>query len=388
MNAIAIDPALVRKVRRFGKFDVGACLNCGGCTVDCTLSTGLAAFPRKTMRYVHFGLASALGASLDPWLCHFCGSCSDICPREAEPAESMMTLRRYLISRYDFTGIAERLYTSSARRIAANAIVALLVVALVLYYHLKIVGLGLSDLVSTPMGMEHMFGIITYFTIALFVIPAVLLISGAAAMHRATMGAEGRKVPLSAYAAEFGTMIVHGFTQRRLAEEGDRNAWIRHLSLFAGFTVMSVIVLFFLRWFQTDKLYPIWNPQRWLGYLATAALLYGSVGAIVGRANGRERMHRHSDIGDWTLPILILAVALSGIAVHVLRYAGLELPAHFSFLIHMIFVAPLLLIELPFGKLSHMVYRPLAIWFQAAKERAYGPQAYGPRDAGEGTTNG
>lgn len=36
---------------------------------------------------------------------------------------------------------------------------------------------------------------------------------------------------------------------------------------------MSVIVLFFLPWFQTEKIYPVTHPQRWIGYIATILLL-------------------------------------------------------------------------------------------------------------------
>ena len=34
------------------------------------------------------------------------------CPREADPGETMMSLRRWLISRYDFTGIARQFFRS------------------------------------------------------------------------------------------------------------------------------------------------------------------------------------------------------------------------------------------------------------------------------------
>jgi len=33
-------------------------------------------------------------------------------------------------------------------------------------------------------------------------------------------------------------------------------------------------------------------------------------------------------------------------------------------------VVPMLLVEVPFGRSSHMLYRPLALYFTAVKERA------------------
>jgi len=37
---------------------------------------------------------------------------------------------------------------------------------------------------------------------------------------------------------------------------------------------------------------------------------------------------------------------------------------------HMVIAVPFLVVEVPFGKCSHMIYRPLAIYFQSVKEKA------------------
>jgi hypothetical protein len=70
------------------------------------------------------------------------------------------------------------------------------------------------------------------------------------------------------------------------------------------------------------------------------------------------------------LPVLLLLTALSGMAVHVLRYVGLGLSAHYAYAVHLMIVVPMLLVEIPFGGSSHMMYRPLALYFTAVKERA------------------
>ncbi len=60
----------------------------------------------------------------------------------------------------------------------------------------------------------------------------------------------------------------------------------------------------------------------------------------------------------------------TGIAVHILRYMGLAFAAHSMYFAHMVIAVPFLAIEVPFGKCSHMIYRPLAIYFQSVKEKA------------------
>ena len=64
------------------------------------------------MHALQLGLEDKLKGSLEPWLCYYCGECSEQCPKEAEPGETMMSLRRWLTSRYDFTGISRLFYRS------------------------------------------------------------------------------------------------------------------------------------------------------------------------------------------------------------------------------------------------------------------------------------
>ncbi len=82
-----------------------------------------------------------------------------------------------------------------------------------------------------------------------------------------------------------------------------------------------------------------------------------------------------SELSDWTFPILLLLTTLSGILVHIFRYLGLELTTHYTYAVHLMIAVPMLVIEIPFGKWSHVFYRPLAIYFQSVKEQASGNQA-------------
>ena len=126
MTEDKIDPALISEVRRYGHFDVDACYNCGSCACVCELAEDSALFPRKSLRYVQLGLRDRLLSSLEPWLCYFCGDCSKACPRQTEPGESMMTLRRFLTAQYDWTGLSARMYKSKWWELGMIAAVGLL----------------------------------------------------------------------------------------------------------------------------------------------------------------------------------------------------------------------------------------------------------------------
>ena len=123
----AVNPDFLLNLKKFGVKDAAACFNCGNCTAVCSLSSESVPFPRKTIRYLQLGLDSKLLQSAEPWLCYYCGDCSDTCPRQANPGEVMMGLRRYLTSRYDWTGISRLFYTSKAFEVLSILMVAALV---------------------------------------------------------------------------------------------------------------------------------------------------------------------------------------------------------------------------------------------------------------------
>ena len=167
-------------------------------------------------------------------------------------------------------------------------------------------------------------------------------------------------------------MIAHMLTHKNIracVQKTYIKRWIKHWLLAFACVLMSVVTLFFLEWFQTDSIHPIYHPQRWLGYIATAILIIVPLDIVVGRIRRREEMHKFSEFSDWTFPVLLLLVALSGIAVHIFRYLEFSLTAHYAYALHLAITVPLLIIEVPFGKGSHMIYRPLAIYFQAVKEK-------------------
>lgn len=133
---------------------------------------------------------------------------------------------------------------------------------------------------------------------------------------------------------------------------------------------MLVSVIFFLPWLQTDNIYPITNPQRWLGYYTTAVLLFGSGSALYGRIKQDRPLHQFSHASDWIFPVLLLTVTLTGILQHTFRYLGLPLATYYTYVIHLALAFPMLVLEVPFGKWAHLYYRPLAIYFQQVRIKA------------------
>ena len=362
-----IDPEFRHKLAEFGGDTVNTCFNCGNCTAICPLSRDSTVFPRNTIRYLQLGLKDKVLESADPWLCYYCGECSETCPREANPGELMMATRRYLISQYDFTGLSKRLYISKIWEFGALLAVALFVVGLFVFSgsftEERMVTTSVSVNTFAPVQWVH------YGDLTLAMILGILLLSNSYRMYRFIMSGErGLRIPFWLYIEELKTLILHGLTQIRWRDCERPTRWFKHLLLVTAYGTMFILVVLFLPWFQRDT--SAFNWLSLLGYYATFVLLYVTGDAIISRLRKAEEIHKHSHLTDWMFLILLFLTALTGILLHLFRLINLPLPTYYMYVIHLAIAVPMLIVEVPFSKWAHLMYRPLAIYFVTVKEKA------------------
>ena len=93
---------------------------------------------------------------------------------------------------------------------------------------------------------------------------------------------------------------------------------------------------------------------------SAGALIYTTVEILISRIKKREEIHKFSNANDLIFPIMLLLTAVSGLAVHIFEYLGLELTTHFTYAIHLAIAVPMLIIEIPFGKVEP--YRFIVLW--------------------------
>lgn len=362
-TATRVDPGLHREMALFGASDLGACMSCGRCTASCALANGTEAFPRKLIHQLQVGNRTALAASLDPWLCYYCGECTKSCPRDADPAGIMMAARRWLTARYDTTGLGHRFYTSPLWQMVAMTGLAVAVVVAFLVWHGPVVRDHVALNAFAPVRVIELADWIMAGALG------VLLLGNAWRMIRLAMRFE--RPPLQAWLRAVPSFFLHFSTQKRWRScEVSSRRWLRHFLLVTSYVIMLLMVVVGLRWFQTDKVYPWFYPTRILGYYATVIMLWVSVEFFLARLRAEEPVERGSETSDWLFLILLFLVALTGILVHVFRLAGAPLTTYTIYVIHLALVAPFLIVEVPFGKWSHMLYRPLAIYLSEVKRRA------------------
>ena len=369
--AVRANPNLIDDLEHYGARDAAKCYQCGNCSAACKLSGNSKVFPRKSMHYLQLGLEKPLRSTLDPWLCYYCGDCSDQCPRGAEPGETMMGMRRWLTAQYDFTGISRLLYRSWASELAAILIVALATGAGFFGFGFLFGGGNLSVYDGAgaflPAHDVHIFDWTMGITLAL------ILSINCFRMWLFTMrGEHAKPVALSLYLRHMLLLPLHFITQKRYRDCEDKRPWVTHLVLMLSYLTLLILIMFFLKDMQS-------GPQiNWyahtFGYLASIGLVTTTILALRGRLKKDEAYHKYSHESDWIFLLLLLYVAITGILQHVLHRAGLPMAANIAYVVHLMGVVPMLVLEVPFGKWSHMAYRPLAIYLaqlqQAASEES------------------
>lgn len=375
--SVRVDTGVVSELAKYGGDTVTKCFNCGNCTAVCSLSKEDTVFPRRYIRYTQLGLKGKMLESVDPWLCYYCGDCSDTCPRDAKPGKLMMASRRWLISMYDWTGLSQLMYRTEAWELGMLGIVALVVLGLFTLPE----NFGFRLLAKHPEARQVV--ALAYFApkeivhwgdIVMAVFLAGLLLSNAARMAYYAMR-NSHPVPLTAYLIELKELIVHAVTQKRWRDCATDNTkhWLRHVALVSGYGTMFALVVVFLYWFQVEDASFHWTSL--LGYYSTLVLLGTTLWIIRDRLEKKDQIHKESDLADWLFVGLLLLTSLTGILLHLFRLLDLPMPTYVMYLVHLMIAVPMLVIEVPFGKWAHMLYRPLAIYLSAVQARAREPQA-------------
>lgn len=372
--AVRVNPRLVDDLERYGAEDVAKCYHCGQCSAVCPFSREPFLFPRRSMRFLQLGLEERLRGTLEPWLCYYCGDCSEQCPRGAEPGETMMSMRRWLTSQYDFTGLSRLFYRSWRAEWMAILVVAALTGAAFL-------GLGLwqGDIrvydgagAFLPSHVIHRFDLVLALTLA-----TLLGINCARMWWFSVWRSPGPRIPLVSYLRQAWRLPFHFATQARWRECDRKRPWVVHLVLVVSYVSLFTLIVFFVEQMQAGPAID-WRVHG-LGYAASVGLIGATIVMLHARLRPSAPIHRHSHESDWVFLWLLLFVALTGVAQHVLHRSGMEIAANLMYVVHLMGAVPMLVVEVPFGKWAHMAYRPLAMYFAALHADALAHA--GPRDA-------
>lgn len=364
--AIRVNPHLINELERYGVEDVQKCYHCGNCSAVCPHADEFFIFPRKSMRHLQLGLEEKLKGSLEPWLCYYCGQCSEQCPRGAEPGETMMSLRRWLTAQYDPTGISRLFYRSWKAELFAIIGLALLTAAAFLTFGFLKGNISVYDGPGAflPSHTVHIFDW------SMAAVLTLLLFVNSFRMWWFTMVRNpGIRPSIWMYIKNLPLFPFHFITQNRYRQCQERKKlWLIHLILMLSYLTMLVLIMFFLRRMQSGPGI-LWSVHAF-GYIASLGLIITTIIILHGRLKKTETQYQHSHKSDWLFLILLLIVASTGILQHILHRSGMMASANICYVVHMMGVVPMLVLEVPFSKWSHLVYRPLAMFFADVQKDA------------------
>jgi ferredoxin len=348
----AINTKFGKDLRKFGAFDFNACYNCGTCTAICTLSTEEDSFPREMIRYSVLGMEDEIRKSLKPWLCYYCGDCTSHCPKTANPGELMMSLRRWLTSKYDWTGLSGLLYRSLPVTITAMVVIALGVIMLGAFRNFD-----LPDIMHTG----HVFEML-----AILLVFAAVFIPNLARMWWFTILKPGVKAPPLSYIRGLRALILHMFTQKRSLDcEENKFRWLEHLILVIGYLALLFITVA-LDWFSAKSLFVI-IP----GYVVSAIIFIVTIDFVRDRVKKNNELTKFSQPSDWMFVIWLSLMGLSAFAVRLFIDLGLLRQNLWLYIFHMIILVQWAVIIVPFGKWTHFLYRSFAIYFAEIKGQKF-----------------
>jgi len=300
-----------------------------------------------------------------------------------------MAIRRYLTAHYDWTGLSRLMYRSAAWEIGVLAVVA----AIVVLFFTVPANFGFGLLSHSPQALSAVMldhfapkEVVHRADQVLAILLSICLLINAARMFTALT--RGESIPLRLYLAQIPALIVEAVTQKRWKNcggDGSRN-WLRHFLLVTGYGTIFGLVALFLPWFQIENSSFHWTSI--LGYYSTAILLGTTVWIILDRANHKTEMHRFSELSDWLFPVLLFLTGFTGILLHLFRLLNQPMPTYVTYTVHLAIAVPMLVVEVPFGKWAHLLYRPIAIYVAgvkavALKEGAVLPQAQAASVGGE-----
>ncbi|MBN1950005.1 MAG: 4Fe-4S dicluster domain-containing protein [Bacteroidales bacterium] len=347
-----VNPYFAKEMKKLGGTEFNACFNCGTCTATCTLAEKDNAFPRKLIRYSILGLEDDIKSSIEPWLCYYCGDCSDSCPRQADPGNIVMAVRRFLITSYDWTRISGLLFRSLAAYIVAFSLLLL-----------GIIGAYTADIFTKEEWVHygHYFEMIAIGSVFL-----VILLPNIIRMWYFTVARKKVKFNIKVYFRELKTLFIHMFSQKRALECDDskenRTWWLEHLLLVIGYLSLLFTTVF-LNWFATGSIFIIV-----MGYIFSAMIFVVTFDFMMKKFRKKTQRSTTLHYSDWFFIIWLFLMGVSAFAVRLFIDLDLLQNNFWLYLFHLTVLVQWALIIVPFGKWTHFLYRSFAMYFSAILE--------------------
>ncbi|MFO7884321.1 MAG: quinone-interacting membrane-bound oxidoreductase complex subunit QmoC [Desulfobacteraceae bacterium] len=379
------DLGFIDEVVGLGGDSLKKCFQCATCSVACPIAPENSPFPRKEMIAASWGLKDKLVCSGDIWLCHQCGDCSDLCPRDAKPGDVLSAIRSVAISEYATPKFMAKAVNQPSKLpflLGIPAIWFALLAYITVYGKESMTKLfnsfGVQWSHSHEAGHEviaHADFFSTWFVdltfVPLSILVAIVFILGlkrfVVDMHNNAVS-EGKtdKTELNwkEYIKSIGKVIPVVLKHDKFNEcETNKDRSTAHMMVlfsFIGLAVVTGIFFFVLYVFNIPGPYSQLNPVKWLANISGVALVIGSVLMIKNRLAKKD--DQVTVYKDWYILGIVLALGVTGLLTEMTRLAGSANLSYFLYYLHLIAIFNLFAF-LPYSKMAHIVYRLAAMTY-------------------------
>lgn len=385
------DLNFINDVIGLGGDSLKKCYQCATCAVACPISPDNKPFPRKEMIAASWGLKDKLIKSADIWLCHQCGDCNTMCPRDAKPGDVLSAVRSAAIAEYgvpaQFPKLAElgkavndrsKLMLLFAIPAVWFALMALITNALRgpltnlfghhwthgvptdIIAHSHFVSTWLIDFTFVPLA-----GIVTLL-FGLGLMRFVKDIHENAVLEGKTDKSEfDLKTFLGTLPSVIMTILKHSKFDECTENKERSTSHMMVLYGFIGCAIVTGVCVLLLYLFGAPGPYSQLTPLKWLANISGVAIVIGS-GLMI--KNRLAKKDEPSSYKDWYLLAIVFGVGLTGMLAEMTRLGELKFLSYLIYYLHLIFVFNLFA-YLPFSKLAHLVYRTVAMMYSEYANR-------------------
>ncbi len=375
------DLGYVKEVIAAGGESLKKCYQCATCSVVCDVTGDAQPFPRKEMVWAQWGLKSRLINDADVWLCHQCADCTAKCPRDAKPGEVLGAIRRTAYRAHAVPAFMGTLFSDIKFLPVVFAIPIVILAAVIMLNnqpqagsHLFPIFGGQGFMPEGPIVFSKMMPITTGVDLT-FLTVALLAVLSAFASLKGFWGRLEAQVPASVPRKGFvpsmmefvGELISHASFKKCTVNAGRTLA---HLLVFYGFVgafIATNIVLVYEWGTKFGIFHELETPlafsgagllPKFFGNIGGLAIVFGALLMIANRMSKSEDSPASGY--DWVFLGAIFLVGATGMLTEILRLMDNAALAYPMYFVHLVFVFYVIAF-LPFSKLAHLLYRPIAI---------------------------
>lgn len=367
------DLAFIDEITKSGGSSLKKCFQCASCSVACKLSPDRQPFPRKEMLYASWGLKERLLGNPDIWLCHNCGDCTALCPRNAKPGDILGVIRRLSINEYSKPSIINRFLSTPGMipgLIFLPALIILAVGFLTGLLNLKHEGEQIVYAHFFPVSLIEMIFIPLSVLVALVFFFGIKRMLADMKSNYVLRGlSDGDSIDAFGFIKALVTTLPEIIKHQKFSScTQNLSRKTNHILVSFSFFNLAIVAgafVFAIYVLDSHGPYSLLNPVKIFANISGVTLITGSFLMIKERLKDSPGSMLYF---DWQLPGLVFLLAVTGMFSELVRLANWPKIAMTIYFIHLI-AAFNLIACLPYTKIAHFVYRTVAVAYSNYETR-------------------